>query len=128
MFLPSITNASTTTLPDITPGRVLLLVGPQGGGRSTLAATIARRRGSHLTISADALDEHTLHPAIRSCRTLIVEGMPRSHQAIQRISSLARSSGPAVILMAESANVSPLLDCDVILCDHCNLDPRRWPI
>lgn len=74
----------------ITKGVALVLAGPQGCGKTTLAEEIARKHGSFVRIEAFALDhDHLLDAAISGePDTVIVDGLPSNESAYCRVKSM----------------------------------------
>lgn len=74
----------------ITKGVALVLVGPQGCGKTTLAEHIAKKHGSFAHIESSVLDhDHLLDAAISGePNTLIVDGLPSNESAYCRVKSM----------------------------------------
>lgn len=87
------TTQSTAALPTLKRGVALVLVGPQGCGKSLAAAAIAQQYGSHASISAEVLSSpHELAGVlIQEPATLIIGGAPRTGAALAVLKAMLTS-------------------------------------
>jgi energy-coupling factor transporter ATP-binding protein EcfA2 len=71
--------------PTMNPGQALVLAGPRGCGKSTMAREIAQRAGTYAVTDGEDLDSNfRLARAMRSQpATVIVEGLPQSDTAMR---------------------------------------------
>ncbi len=107
-FLPSPSNRDALSAIDQWPawaGRMLLLVGPEGAGKSHLAALWGRTAGA-TTIHAEALDEE-LHRAIGHDRALLIEDADRAGRAEERLFHLLNAALQANAWMLLTARSEP---------------------
>lgn len=127
---PSIATTAARNLPSITQGRGLMLVGPQGSGKTQMAFDIAKRRGGDFyLIDADELDRTRLPNHLMGNRTLIVSGIPNTPRALAHVKQIVTSkevsfkttSGevvgiepPALIVCAEEADEQLSRRIDVV--------------
>lgn len=82
----------------LTKGQALVLVGPQGCGKTTMAERIAKKHGSFIRIDSCELD-HALAAAISSePDTVIAEGLPSNEAALVRVKSLITANEVAIKL------------------------------
>ena len=74
-------------------GQALILVGPQGSGKTTLARQIAARNGTYAEIDAWGMEHHfgLWRALLNQPDTLIVDGMPGNNVAIDRINTMLTS-------------------------------------
>src|SRR5258707_14824534 len=82
------------------PNRIMLLVGPEGSGKSHLAAIWAQQAGAR-SISAHALDPAAV-PGALATGALVVEDLRPAHsdkRAILTLLSLAREDEAFVLIM-----------------------------
>lgn len=116
-------------IPTIQPGRGLLLIGPQGAGKTRLALKIAQARGPYFTIEADDLQRPGLENVVLGAHTLMVDGLPTKPRAQEILKQLVTEkdwpvripSGklvsikpPAVIVCATEAPDDMLRHFDVV--------------
>lgn len=75
-------------------GRALVLVGPQGCGKSLIAREIAKQHGSYKEVDADVLENSfELGEALSSePRTVVVDGIPTSVATMRLLKSLITSN------------------------------------
>lgn len=106
-FLEGASNRSALALvesfPDW-PNRAMTLVGPQGSGKSHLAAIWAAQAGARF-IAARALDEAAL-PAALATGALVVEDLAEGkvdERVLFHLLNMAREEGAFVLLTARSA-------------------------
>jgi chromosomal replication initiation ATPase DnaA len=106
-FLPGTSNAASLRLieawPDW-PGRMLLLVGPEGSGKSHLASIWADASGARL-VAAHALQEGRV-PATLGTGAVVVEDMAPGRfdeRALLHLLNLARETGCFALFTARSA-------------------------
>jgi chromosomal replication initiation ATPase DnaA len=87
------------------PGRVLALVGPEGSGKSHLAAIWANAAGARF-LSAHALEDADLPAALATGALVIEDVVPATgERALFHLLNLARSEGAHVLLTARIAPV-----------------------
>jgi chromosomal replication initiation ATPase DnaA len=105
-FLPGTSNAASLRLieawPDW-PGRMLLLVGPEGSGKSHLASIWADASGARL-VAAHALQEGRV-PATLGTGAVVVEDMAPGRfdeRALLHLLNLARETGCFALFTARS--------------------------
>lgn len=74
----------------LTKGQALVLVGPQGCGKTTMASQIAQKHGSFIRIDDFELEnEHLLAAALSGePDTVIVEGMPAKEETLCRLKTM----------------------------------------
>jgi chromosomal replication initiation ATPase DnaA len=106
-FLSSPSNAAALTLierwPDW-PDRIMALVGPEGSGKSHLAAIWAQAAGARV-LAAKLLEETGL-PAALATGALVVEDLEPAgldERALFHLLNLAREEGAYVLLTARTA-------------------------
>ncbi len=106
-FLPGPSNAAALALierwPDW-PDRIMALVGPQGSGKSHLAAIWAQAAGARV-LAAKLLDDTAL-PAALATGALVVEDLEAAgldERALFHLLNLAREERAYVLLTARSA-------------------------
>ncbi len=106
-FLPGPSNAAALALierwPDW-PDRIMALVGPQGSGKSHLAAIWAQAAGARV-LAAKLLDDTAL-PAALATGALVVEDLEAAgldERALFHLLNLAREETAFVLLTARSA-------------------------
>ena len=106
-FLPGASNAASLRLietwPDW-PGRMLLLVGPEGSGKSHLASIWADASGARL-VAAHALQEGRV-PATLGTGAVVVEDMAPGRfdeRALLHLLNLARENRCFALFTARSA-------------------------
>ena len=102
-FLPGPSNAEAVALierwPDW-PGRVVALTGPEGSGKSHLAAIWANIAGARF-ISAHALEEADLPAALATGALVIEDIVPASgERALFHLMNLARADDASLLLTA----------------------------
>jgi ABC-type Mn2+/Zn2+ transport system ATPase subunit len=74
-------------------GTVLVLAGPQGCGKTTIAADIALRHGTFKQIEAHQLDHRTLFALLADApQTLVVEGLPQHRNDMATLKALITST------------------------------------
>jgi hypothetical protein len=80
--------------PKIEKGRALVLAGPQGCGKTTLARKLASAAGSYVEMDARDLEEDGFalgaHLAQRP-KTCIVDGFPRGEVSLTRLKAMITS-------------------------------------
>ena len=102
-FLPGPPNADALALierwPDW-PGRTIALVGPEGSGKSHLAAIWANAAGARF-ISAHALEEADLPAALATGALVIEDIVPASgERALFHLMNLARADDASLLMTA----------------------------
>lgn len=102
-FLPGPSNAEAVALierwPDW-PGRVVALTGPEGSGKSHLAAIWANIAGARF-ISAHALEEADLPAALATGALVIEDIVPASgERALFHLMNLARADDASLLMTA----------------------------
>lgn len=107
-FLPGPPNADALALierwPDW-PGRTIALVGPEGSGKSHLAAIWANAAGARF-ISAHALEEADLPAALATGALVIEDVVPATgERALFHLMNLARAENAYLLLTARIAPV-----------------------
>jgi chromosomal replication initiation ATPase DnaA len=109
-FLSGPSNAQALALIDSWPGwphRTVMLTGPEGSGKSHLAAIWAQAAGAR-RIAARALDE-TAVPSALATGALVVEDVAAGafdERALFHLLNLAREDGAFVLLTARTALMS----------------------
>jgi len=81
----------------ITKGEALVLVGPQGCGKTLLALQIAKQHGTVTEISAAELeDNRQLRELLdREYNTVVVDGLPARQETLSKIKTLLTSESVA---------------------------------
>jgi DNA polymerase III delta prime subunit len=81
---------SIATLPKLQPGIALVLTGPPGCGKSTLARELAAQRGAFVELEANFIHMRFNPGEVLSDnpRTLIIEGSPREEHQLRMIKQL----------------------------------------
>lgn len=77
------------------PGQALILVGPQGCGKSTLARAIALQHGRYAECQIEELlDEHRLHNLLLRQRpqVLVVDGLPYDEHQARTVKTMVAST------------------------------------
>lgn len=74
----------------ITKGQALVFVGPQGGGKTTLATQLAQKHGAFVEIDAHQLDNDSMLSSILDGEpdTVIVEGLPRRQKTLHSLKAM----------------------------------------
>ncbi len=109
-FLSGPSNAAALALIDTWPGwphRTVILTGPEGSGKSHLAAVWAQASGARLT-AARALDE-TMVPGALATGALVLEDIAPGafdERALFHLLNLAREDAAFVLLTARSVPVT----------------------
>lgn len=110
--------------PHLEHGEPLVITGPQGSGKTTLAREIAKKHGEFAEIEARDL-ERLFHPWMNGeIKTLIVDGLPSTHHVKEFIRELleneevvAHRKGqqdhkvPAPNFIFVTGDVTPLKNC-----------------
>lgn len=105
-FLPGPPNAAALTLverwPDW-PNRVMVLIGPEGAGKSHLAAMWAETSGARV-LAANLLSEETLPTALATGALVLedVEADGLDERALFHLLNLAREEGAYVLITARA--------------------------
>lgn len=79
----------------LVPGQALILVGPQGCGKATLARAIALRHGTYAECDIiELLDEHALHNLLLRKRpqVVVVEGLPHDAEQARVVKAMVAST------------------------------------
>ncbi len=84
----------------LTRGCALVLAGPQGCGKTTLARKIAEAHGTYREINATDLETpfHLGNALVDEPRTLIVEGIPTHPETMARVKAMLTSSSGLHVL------------------------------
>jgi len=100
----------------IEAGRALVLVGPQGCGKSVLARELAAAKGSYCELDALELESgRALWTALeQEPATCIVEGLPRGAEALQRVKSLL--SNPETVVPRKDQEPKLIRSPNFIFC------------
>jgi energy-coupling factor transporter ATP-binding protein EcfA2 len=77
----------------LTKGQALVLVGPQGSGKTTIARAIAAQYGPYVEVSALSINTHSgLSAALQTePNTIIIEGWPTPETALEEIKKMLGS-------------------------------------
>lgn len=83
----------------IQPGKALVIVGPQGCGKSILARLVAEQYGSFVETDARELETHRGLDVLlaREPNTVICEGVPASEEAQIKLKALITSDEVKVV-------------------------------
>lgn len=109
-FLSGPPNAAALALVDAWPGwphRTMILTGPEGSGKSHLAAIWAQAAGARL-VAARALEEATVPGALATGALVVEDIVPGAfdERALFHLLNLAREDEAFVLLTARTAPVS----------------------
>lgn len=109
-------HPAATTAHKLTRGRALVLHGPQGCGKTTMAREIAAAHGSYAEVDATVLDEPLRLGAVLDGEpdTLVVEGAPASMEGMQRIKQLLTS--PTAIAQRKGQHPKQVRSPNLIIC------------
>lgn len=85
------------TKVELKRGTVLVLTGPQGCGKNTIARDIALRHGTFKEIDATQLGHRKLFEVLADApQTLVVEGLPLHHDFLVDLKAMVTSTSVAV--------------------------------
>jgi chromosomal replication initiation ATPase DnaA len=112
-FLSGPSNAEALALVDSWPdwsNPVVLLTGPQGSGKSHLAAIWALRAGAR-HIAARALDQAAVPPALATGALVVEDIVPGAYdeRALFHLLNLAREEAAFILLTARGALGTPVI-------------------
>ena len=84
--------------PKIEKGRALVLVGPQGGGKTKLARKLAAATGSYRELDARDLESNSrFWPVLeQEPATCIVDGLPQGEDVLQRLKAMLTNTETVV--------------------------------
>lgn len=106
-------------------GQALVITGPQGCGKSTLARRIAEKHGSFVEADVGQLEMHralnnliTIEP-----RTLIVDGFPKSEETQALLKSLI--TGDTTTVRRRNSTLKMVKAPNFIFCTG-DADPFPW--
>ena len=103
-------------------GRITVLYGPEGAGKTTLAYQIAAEAQKTGGVAAFIDTEHSVDPAYAralgvNCDTLLISCPETAEEALHILEALARSGGIDVIILDSVAALLPQVERDGLMGD-----------